>query len=926
MNSPVRKLIEATVNMKQIITSFFLLFISLSAFCQSEAVVINETFKGMFMPEVFERLKTKYQLTIAYDYESVKDIKITKTIRSKNLETALTTLFSKTNLDFQLTKDQRILVRKVQNPILSETPSPKIHQYIFTGTITDTKNKNPLAYATVYCPLTNEDTSTDEAGNFSLTVNSAKTAGTISVQYLGYIPRAFAWKKGENLSNLKIDLQIKSLDFAEVTIIEKLPTFTVNQADGSMMLNAKQLNNLPSFGGGNDVFRGLQLLPGISASDDLSSELKIRGSNGDENMVIFDGITLYKVDHFYGVFSAINPSIVNQVKVFKNAFPVEYGGRTAGVIDLTSHSIAEPKIGGQLQADLLTTSAHLALPINENMGVLIGGRTTNKNVADTDLFSLINEKDDLLNDNALTLSKINPAFKFYDFNTKWIWQISQQSAISASYFKGYDALNTTYEIFFETKNNRDKKRFEVKNTENLEESAKWNNQGASLQLDHQWNPKINTNINLAYSAYEEDQSINSTLVRAITRKSRPGFPPVPPQNLTDTLLELNLNNSFANSIKGTELNIKNVWTINKKQQLVFGYHLVNNQVTSNLMVDDQTRLNQDLTGSQHSGYLQYNLKGFNKFNLGLGLRSTYYTITEKNYLSPRISLTYEASEQLHLKASCSQYYQFLRTNEREDRFGKSYDYWVLSTDKKGDSPVASSKQCMLGFNLKNDGFELDVEAYYKGLDGVTEFAPIANGFLTGEVNTSSNKLFEFYNGTGISKGIDILLKKSAGSYTGWLSYTLSKTTHSFPKIDGGNPFPSLDDRRHQIKLVNQYRYKKFDFSAVYVFSSGRAYTDLTIIDGQQNRKDLKINERISYLKDYARLDISAGYKFNMGSTKARVGASIFNVLNRENVKYKQFIRSIPNEKGDNNQPINQITGIEALMLGFTPNVSFSLEF
>ncbi|MFK7982656.1 MAG: carboxypeptidase-like regulatory domain-containing protein [Saprospiraceae bacterium] len=878
------------------------------------------------MSDVFETLRTKYQLTIAYDYGAVKNIEVNKTIRSKDLETALTTLFKNTNLEFQLTEDKRILVRKVQTSALSKTATPITNQYTFTGKITDIKSKTPLAFATIYCPLTNKGVSTDEDGNFSLTVSSPKTEGTISIQYLGYIPRAFAWKKGEDLSNLQIDLQIKSLDFAEITIIEKLPTFTVNQTDGSMVLNAKQLNNLPSFGGGNDVFRGLQLLPGISASDDLSAELKIRGSDGDENMVIFDGITLYKIDHFYGVFSAINPSIVNQVKVFKNAFPVEYGGRTAGVIDLASHGISEPKIGGQLQADLLTSSAHLALPINEKMGILIGGRTTNKNVADTDLFSLINTADDLKNDNALTLSKINPAFKFYDFNAKWIWQLSQQSTISVSYFKGYDELNSIYEIFFETKNNKDNRKYEVKNTETLNEFAKWNNQGASLQLNHQWNPKINTNINLAYSAYEEQQAINSTLIRAITRKPRPGFPSLPPESLTDTLLELNLNNGFSNSIKGTELNIKNRWSISNKQQLTFGYHLIHNQVTSDLTVDNKKPLSQDLTGSQHSSYLQYNLSGFNKLSLGLGLRNTYYTVTQKNYLSPRISLTYEASERLHLKASCSQYYQFLRTNEREDRFGKNYDYWVLSTDKRGESPVASSKQCMLGLNLKNDGFELDIEAYYKNLDGVTEFAPTANGFLTGDVNTSSNKLFEFYNGTGVSKGIDVLLKKNAGNYTGWLSYTLSKTTHSFPKIDNGNPFPSLDDRRHQVKLVNQYRYKKFDFSAVYIFSSGRAYTDLTIINGQQDRKDLKVNERISYLKDYARLDISAGYKFNIGSTKARIGASIFNVLNRENVKYKQFIRSIPNEKGDNNQEINQITGIEALMLGFTPNVSFSLAF
>jgi len=63
----------------------------------------------------------------------------------------------------------------------------------------------------------------------------------------------------------------------------------------------------------------------------------------------------------------------------------------------------------------------------------------------------------------------------------------------------------------------------------LEESATWDNQGASLQLDYQWNTNINTNINLAYSDYSEYQTINSTLVRTITRipsRPRPGELPI----------------------------------------------------------------------------------------------------------------------------------------------------------------------------------------------------------------------------------------------------------------------------------------------------------------------------------------------------------------------------------------------------------------
>lgn len=904
---------------------------SMGAFCQSEALGINESFEETSMLEVFQLLKEKYNLKIAFDYESIKGINITKSIKEDDLERALTALFANTNLAFQLTEDHRILVRKVHNSQLSESKSTK-YQYKFTGNIRDKQSNTPLAFATVFCPLTNEGVSTDAAGDFTLLVNSSKREGTISVQYLGYIPRKFSWKKGEQLTDLKIALQTKSLDFETVTILEKLPTFNTNQTDGATVLNAAQLSKLPSFGGGNDVFRGLQLLPGISASDDLSSELKIRGSDGDENMIILDGITLYKVDHFYGIFSAINPSIINQVKVFKNAFPVEYGGRTAGVIDLATHSVEVPKISGGLQADLLTSSGHIALPISDKIGLLLGGRTTNQNVADTDLFDLIETSEiqnaTPSNNNEISLTRRNPNFKLYDYNAKLMWQLGNNSLLSASYFKGYDELDADYEYQFDTKNNRGNRRDDIKNIETLEEYAQWDNQGASLQLDHRWSAKLTTNANLAYSAYSDFQSIRSTLVREISRKPIPPKPGMPPTNTGNIQIDtaLSLKNNFSNSIMGAELNIKNAWAISDKQQLTFGYHLTKNEVSFKLDVDDSRPLSGSKNAMQHSVYLQYNLKQFHKFNMGLGLRNTYYSLTAKNYLSPRINLSYQASDNLFFKAAGSQYYQFLRTNSREDRFGKTYDFWVLSTDNPKQFPVASSKQGMLGFNYKKEGFELDVEGYYKTMDGVTEYAPTANGFIAGEVTTSSNQQFNFFNGTGETKGIDILLKKSVGKYTGWLSYTLSKTTHSFPKIDKGNPFPSQDDRRHQAKLVNQYRYKKFDFAATYIFSSGRAYTDLAKIEGLKDRKDLTLENRISYLKDYARLDIAAGYNFAIGSSKARFGASIFNVFNRKNVKYRQYVRSVPNERENGQKLVNQITGIEWLMLGITPNISFSVDF
>lgn len=144
-------------------------------------------------------------------------------------------------------------------------------------------------------------------------------------------------------------------------------------------------------------------------------------------------------------------------------------------------------------------------------------------------------------------------------------------------------------------------------------------------------------------------------------------------------------------------------------------------------------------------------------------------------------------------------------------------------------------------------------------------------------------------------------------------------------ISDGEAFPSQDDRRHQLKWIHQYRYKKFDFAATYIYSSGRPYTDWEKIENQTPRDQLRADDRISILPNSQRVDVSAGYNFDWGISKARIGVSIFNLLDRENVKYRQYIHSVPNQREDK-RSFNQVTGTEVLMLGFTPNLSFSINF
>ena len=171
-----------------------------------------------------------------------------------------------------------------------------------------------------------------------------------------------------------------------------------------------------------------------------------------------------------------------------------------------------------------------------------------------------------------------------------------------------------------------------------------------------------------------------------------------------------------------------------------------------------------------------------------------------------------------------------------------------------------------------------------------------------------------------------MLKKSFSDYSSWISYSLSEVTNSFREIDHGNSYPAQDDQRHQLKWINQYRLKKWDFSMTYVFASGHPYTNLSAILDQRNRGDLPPQDRLEYLSDYHRVDVGINYSFKAWGKKASLGASIFNLLDRDNVKYVQYTFVVKESDNTNKPGKNTVVGTELNMLGFTPNVSFSITF
>ena len=176
----------------------------------------------------------------------------------------------------------------------------------------------------------------------------------------------------------------------------------------------------------------------------------------------------------------------------------------------------------------------------------------------------------------------------------------------------------------------------------------------------------------------------------------------------------------------------------------------------------------------------------------------------------------------------------------------------------------------------------------------------------------------FYQGTGYAKGIDVLVQKKFGKYNGWIGYTLGEVKNNFP-VYGEKDFYASNDFTHEFKIVQTYKWKRFDFSLTWMYLTGKPYTapsggyQITLLDGSTQDYLSTSNKNGLRLPAYHRMDIAATYNYGKpGKGNGTIGLSLFNVYNRENIWYKNY-----------DIIDNEIIATDVKYLGFTPNLSFT---
>ena len=348
-------------------SSKIILIVPLLLFFNTTLNAQKETFS--FQQEsisiILKKIEQQTKLVFNYDPALLKDHQFSGQLSAEKVEQSLEKLLYQTPYTFE--KDQSTVLIFLPEPIT----------YTLCGTIKDQQNNTTLPFVNIYLQGRNRGTQSDEDGNYEWTFTAYKNQ-KVQFSYVGYEPSTQMVQELDKTDCVAIYLDIDAHLFGGEIIVTDyiLDGITEGTSYSSVILDYDLLQSQQSIVE-HDVLKNVQLLPGISSVDESATNLRIRGSTPDQNLVIWEGATLYDPGHVFGSISAINPFVVEEVQVFKGVFDPQYDNRVGGIVDLSLNDSIANRFEGGIGTTFSEAHAYLEVPIiPDKLSYLLAGRKT----------------------------------------------------------------------------------------------------------------------------------------------------------------------------------------------------------------------------------------------------------------------------------------------------------------------------------------------------------------------------------------------------------------------------------------------------------------------------------------------------------------------------------------------------------------------
>ena len=598
---------------------------------------------NMPLGQVLQMLELKTNFTFSYLNEELPlDQRLTLDVEDKPLSQVLEILSNKFALTF--TRINNIItLKKLQS--MSEKSSS--HAFgTLRGIVRDSVTAEVLPYANIYIKEINAGASTDSRGFFIIPSIPANRKYTIIVTYVGYSPETVTASILENkITQVNIYLSKSAIELGNVIVSGK----SRNEVDvTAQKIPIRDIENM-TYGVETDVMRSIQLQPGVQSAGDVSAKYYVRGGASNENLVLLNETPIYNPFHALGIFSVIDPDMINSVEFYKGGFGARYGGRLSSVMDIITKDGNRNNFGATAAVSQLTVKSALEGPIPDGSFIITGRKSYSNEIL-----------------KKFTNNKSIP-IDFYDASFKVNYSNPEFLPISKFTFFGFTS--------------NDKIDYKDK-----------------LHANFNW-----SNSNLGFNWFTATQ--NSPLFAELTlyySKFSGGEIPI-------TSNDRYIKNEVEDLTFKTDFN----YVLNDRNEYYGGVTINFIKTGLLLRNTTGKLKNVGSEGTLFGGYGGFKLLSVNRFKADFGSRLNVLKLAEAPslFFEPRLNLTYGLLPTLNLKAAWGIYQQELVTISDEDEVLALFEPWIITPEYLKTSNAIhyiGGFDYFLTERLK-----INVEAYYK---------------------------------------------------------------------------------------------------------------------------------------------------------------------------------------------------------------------
>ncbi len=724
---------------------------------------------------------------------------------------------------------------------------------IISGEVRDAVTKQPLPGANIIIVGTNIGTASDVNGYYVIK-NVATGKYILKSSMIGYEPSAFAdliINPNRNHS-VMFELRPAAMEMSEVNVTADYFSKPTENPVSFRSITPEEIRRSP--GSAEDIFRVMQSLPGVATAGAKSAQLIVRGGSPDENLTLIDNIEVYNPIHFartgesMGIISIVNPALLQKVDFLTGGFPVKYSDKMSSVFDMTLRDGNKEVFNTDANLNIAGFGVMLDGPLIENSNMVLSLRRG--------FFDLITS----------TLNR-PAAPSYYDAVGKISYDINNKNRISLVGFYYLDQI----ERAGSTK--------EAASSWSKYDYLTRDDYGAAIGIN--WRSLISKN---AFSLVTASYTSNgwNTLQGTETDRTLKG------DDIRENELTLKAEVNYQLSPK---LDFKiggQIKFIDSRNDSWSPESITN----SGMIIPANKILYQPDPTTKSSLFLQSSFRIIDPMVISAGLRYDYFALTSENNISPRISLSYNFTNETTLNLAWGKYYQ-------------SPASYQVAPDPRNlflKSSYAIHYIAGLEQRLSNDT-KASIEIYHKELSNLI-VDPDVSDLL---VNT----------GSGYAQGVEFALqKKFTDGFVGSASYSYS--------ISKRRDYESLDlydfeyERPHILNLIFGLEIGSgWQIGAKFQYASGNPYTPVIGVVKKNNSFYVVEGAKNSArYPDYHKLDIRIDKQFVFDSWSFSIYLDLWNVYDRDNVSSYSF------KAGTN----GELTSTPRYDFGIMPILGFTAKF